>query len=82
LIKSRKFYKNSYITEHQVKVFKTLKKAKNISDAARELGISPTTIYTIRRDMEAAIERAIRTLEVAQELGLLDEDRLAGLMGD
>lgn len=82
MLRQRRYYKGSYITEYQIKILKLLRETESVLETAKKLNIHESTVYSTRKNMEAAIERAIRTLEVAQEFRLLDEDRLAGLMKD
>lgn len=75
------FKKGSYITRRQVSVYELFKNCRTMSEVAKRLGVSKNTVYTMRRNVEYVIERAIRTLEVAQEIGIrLDEKRIGNLI--
>ena len=76
-----KFVKNSYITKRQFTIYQLLmNRDLTIKDIAKKLGVAENTIYVTRRNVHNILDRAFRTFEVAQELDILDKERVRGLL--
>ena len=76
-----KFMKNSYITKRQFSIYQLLmSKDLTIKDIAKKLGITENAVYVTRRKFHNILDRAFRTLEVATELGVVDKERVKGLL--
>ncbi|MHA1835735.1 MAG: hypothetical protein ACTSYQ_02220 [Candidatus Odinarchaeia archaeon] len=72
-----KFIRDSYITRsRQYIICKTIQETVSIKEAAEKLNLTPHAVYVTRRKTMQIIERTLRTLEVAMELNLLEEERI------
>ncbi|MHA1409804.1 MAG: hypothetical protein ACTSQY_05800 [Candidatus Odinarchaeia archaeon] len=73
-------YQDTYITERQYEIIMLLKKLKKASSVAEKLGVTESNIVQRMKKIRQTIERAIRTVELGHELGLIDDQRMMDLM--